>query len=151
MNLLNQIKVHRAIDPDDQDNTAFTGQVLDKASFLPTGAKGVLFLVYTGDIAADLAALKVQQSDTKTDATTLGGSPTDVHDVTTKPANADDNSLWLVYVPMEKWDNQYLQLQATAGDGSGTESYLAAVAIADTPGEAGPTAALTGADNLEIA
>jgi len=51
--LLNNIKLHRAIDPDLKDNAAFEGRVLDEQDF--DNAKGVLFVVVTGalDLAGD--------------------------------------------------------------------------------------------------
>jgi len=145
--LLNRIKLHRAIDPDLKDDAAFDGQVIDKQDF--DGAKGVLFVIYTGFIDVALAALKVQQADAKTDATTLT-SGADVHDVTAKPTASDDNEFVLVYVPMSLWTKRYLQLQATGGDGT-TGVYLAAVAIADMPGETAVTAASLNVEAVEIA
>jgi len=147
MNILNNIKLHRAIDPDDVDNGAFDAQVIDLNDF--KGAKGVLFLLHVGVIAADLAALKVQESDGKSSDTALDGNAADVHDFTTKPANADDDALWAVYVPLTADRKRYLQLQATAGDGSGTESYLSAIAIADLPGETEATASSLNVNTLE--
>jgi len=51
---------------------------------------------------------------------------------------------------MAQWTQRYLQLQATAGEGT-NGTFLSCLAIIDEPGEAGPTAALLGVDNLEIA
>lgn len=151
MNLLTSTKFAQAIEPGViQDNAAFTSNVIDRASFLPTGAKGVLFVVAVGSIDAAASVFKVVQSDTKTNDTTLGGTPSDVHDVTTKPGASDDSGIWLVYVPWAAWENRYLQLQVTAGDGaSGT--YLSAIAIADMPGTTQAEATALGASVLEIA
>lgn len=151
MNILNQVKFFNAIPPGViKDDAAFVSNVIDKAELLPQDAKGILFVVQLGatDIAA--AVLKVMESDTETNATTLGGTPAEVHDVTTKPGADDDNGLFLIYVPMSAWTEQYLQIQATAGDGT-AGTYLSALAIVDAPGASGPTAALLGASSLEIA
>lgn len=146
--ILNRTKLHRGIDPALVDAAAAEGRVLDKQDF--DNALGVLIIIYTGAIDVALSALKVQQSDTKTNDTTLGGTPTDVIDVTDKPGANDDDQIRLVYVPMGAWTNRYLQLQATVGDGT-TGANLAAVVMADRIGESGPTAAALNVQSVEIA
>ncbi len=151
MNIMNLTKFFNAIPPGViKDNAPFVSNVIDRQADVPTDAKGVLFVVQLG--ATDVAAsvLRVQQSDTKTDATTLGGSPTTVHDFATKPGANDDNALFGVYVPTSKWTERYLQLQATAGDGT-TGTYLSALAVFDQPGTTGTTAADLGLTVVEVA
>jgi len=148
MNLLNKTKPKIAISPALVDNGAFTANVLDKQDF--DNALGVLFYIVTGTMDAALSALKAQQSDTKTDDTTLGGTPTDVHDVTAKPAATDDDEIVELYIPMSQWTDRYLQLQATAADGT-TGVNLCVLAVADLAGELEPTAASHGVEAIEIA
>lgn len=146
--LLNHTRFHRAIDPALVNNAAAEGRVLDKQDF--DNAKGVLFAIYVGALDVALSALKVQQSDTETDATTLGGTPEDVIDVSDKPGASDDDEIRLVYVPMDQWTKRYLQLQATVGNGS-TGANLSAIAIADRIGESGVNADDLGVAAVEIA
>lgn len=134
MNILNRSKFFNAIPPTAiKDNAAFVSNVIDKAVDVPHDAKGVLFVISLGVTDIALAALKVQQSDTQSTATALGGTPTDVVDAADKPSATDDGGIALIYVPMSKWTEQYLQLQATAGDGA-AGTFLAAIAIFDEPG-----------------
>ena len=98
------------------------------------------------DIA--LAVFKVMESDTKTNATTLGGTPSEVVDVTTKPGAGDDDGVWIIGVDFTKARKRYIQLQATAGDGtSGT--YLAASFVGQADGETSSDASNRGADQVE--
>lgn len=151
MNILNRSKFFNAIPPTAiVDNTAFTSNVLDKTTEIPHDAKGVLFVVNLGATDIALAALKVQQSDTESDATTLGGTPTDVVDAAAKPSATDDNGIALIYVPISKWTERYLQLQATAGNGA-AGTYLSAVAVIDEPGVTSTAPADLGAISLDIA
>lgn len=151
MNLLNQIRLFNAIPPAAiKDDAAFASYVIDKQTDVPTGCKGVCFIGILGSIDATLAALKVQQSDTKTDPTTLGGTPADVDDAASKPGADDDNEIVVLYVPMAAWTERYLQLQATAGNGA-AGTYFAAVAVFDLPGEGGASTTLLNALSLDIA
>jgi hypothetical protein len=151
MNLLHNTKWFNAIPPGViKDDAAWVSYVLDKQTLVDQDAKGVLFAIGLGATDVAAAVLKVMQSDTETNETTLGGTPTAVHDVTTKPGAGDDNGVWLVYVPMSSWTEQYLQLQGTAGDGT-AGTYLSALAVIDSPGAGGATAALLGATVVEIA
>jgi hypothetical protein len=149
MNLLNKIKLKNVIPPVAiKDDAAWVSTILDQNTDIPSGARGVLFVIALGATDIAMAALKVQQSDAKTNDTTLDGGA-DLHNVATKPGADDDNKIWLVYVPIAKWTKRYLQLQATAGDGtSGT--FMAAVAIYDLPGESEVTAESLGAGNVSI-
>lgn len=151
MNLLNQIKVFNAIPPGIiKDDAVYVSNVLDKNVLLDQGAKGVLFVTLLGAMDIALAVLKVMESDTKTNGTTLGGSPTAVKAVATLPSATSDGGLALIYVPMAKWVEQFLQLQATAGDGT-VGGYLAALAIADMAGDGEASIAGLNAISLDIA
>lgn len=148
MNLINTTRLFNAIPPGViKDDAAFVANVLDLADFVPSGAAGIAFVVNLGAIDAAVATLKVMESDTETDSTTLGGTPVEVHDVTTKPGATDDNGIFVIYVPLTAARQRYLQLQATAGDGA-AGTYLSAIAIADMAGQDDGT---MGATSLEIA
>jgi len=117
-----------------KDDAAFDSFVIDKNDF-----PGCDYLEFVGIIGAtdvEMAVLKVMESDTKTNSTTLGGTPALVKDSTTKPGATDDNKAFVFGVDLRKNRERYLQLQATAGDGtSGT--FLSAVAIGRRLSEAG--------------
>jgi hypothetical protein len=122
------------------DNAAFTSTVVDTAGF-----DTVAFVVSLGATDAALATLKIQESDTKTDATTLSsgsdvtglvwGTSTDPDTGTTSalPSATDDNKVFVAYVDT-KARKRYLQLQATAGNGT-TGTYLNAVAVLGRAGQ----------------
>jgi hypothetical protein len=152
MNLLSAIKLFNAIPPGViKDNAAYVSNVLDKQDVVPQDARGVLFVVALGVTDVSLAALIVKQSPGKDSATALNATGlATVKDAAAKPGAGDDNGIALIYVPMSKWTERYLQLQATAGNGtSGT--YLSAIAIVDAPGASGPTATLLNALSLDVA
>lgn len=139
MNELQTTKIQGAIMPGAiKDDAAFTSQVIDKADF-----PGCDYLEFVGLIGATdvaMATLKVMESDTKTNDTTLGGTPALVKDATTKPGATDDGKPFVFGVDLHKSRERYLQLQATAGDGtSGT--YLAAIVIGRRLMESSPIAA----------
>jgi hypothetical protein len=149
--ILQQAKFFNAIPPGvKKDNAAFVSNVLDKQTFLDQGAKGILFLIQLGVTDKALAVLKVMQSDTKSTSTALGGTPTQVKDVTVKPSATDDGGLFGVYLPLAKWVERFLALESTAGDGT-TGTYMSALAIADFQGDGAATAAALGLTSLEIA
>jgi hypothetical protein len=127
-NQAQETKVVAAIPPAAiKDDAAFSSLVIDKADF--PGADYREFVGVLGSIDATMAVLKVMESDTKTNSTTLGGSPTAVKDATTKPGSSDGNKTFAIGVNLHATRQRYLQLQATAGDGA-AGTFLAAVAIA---------------------
>lgn len=139
MNEVQQTKMQIAIAPAAiVDDAAFTSNVIDKTDF-----PGCDYLEFVGVIGATdvaMATLKVMESDTKTDATTLGGTPAEVKDSSTKPGATDDNKLFVFGVDLKASRERYLQLQATAGDGtSGT--FLSAIVIGRRLSEASHRAA----------
>jgi len=139
MNELQNTKIFSAIPPGViKDNAAFVSNVLDKRDF--PGADYIEFVGVIGATDVAMAVLKVMESDTKTDATTLGGTPTLVKDSTTKPTATDDDKVFVFGIDLRKSRERFLQIQGTAGDGtSGT--YLAAVAIARRLNESSSLAA----------
>ncbi|MCC6679872.1 MAG: hypothetical protein IT445_03120 [Phycisphaeraceae bacterium] len=152
MNILSQIKLFNAIPAGViKDDAAFVSNVIDKQTVVPQGARGVLFVIALGATDIALASLIVKQSPTADSTTALSATGLlTVKDATTKPTADDDNNIALIYVPMSKWTLRYLQIQATAGNGS-AGTYLSAIAIIDAPGASGPDATLLGAAYLDIA
>ena len=129
------------------DNAAFTSTVVDTA-----GYDSVAFVVSLGATDVALASLKVQESDAKTDATTLTsgsdvsglvwGTSTDPDTGATSalPSATDDNKTFIAFVDTRA-RKRYLQLQATAGNGT-TGTYLQAIAVLGKAGN-GPYSAVT--------
>lgn len=109
-----------------KDDAAYAAQVIDTNSF--DGAAYIEFQGMLGSIDAELAVLKVMESEEKTDATTLDGTPTLVKDATTKPGANDDNKVFVIGIDLRTARKRYLQLQATAGNGA-AGTYLSAVAV----------------------
>ena len=118
-----------------KDDAAFTSQVIDLTDAAVRGAQFLTFVVHIGSIDADLAVLRVQESDTQSSATALGGSPATVVDALTSvvPGTDDDGKTYLITIDLRAEREQYLQLQATAGDGA-AGTYLSAVCLAVVPG-----------------
>jgi len=122
------------------DDAAYTSTVVDTAGF-----DTVAFIVSLGETDVSLATLKVQESDAKTDATTLdSGSDVsglvwgtsldpDTGATSTLPSATDDNKVFVAYVDTRS-RKRYLQLQATAGNGT-TGTYLQALAVLGRAGE----------------
>ena len=133
-----------AIAHQSKDNAAFGSQVIDTAK-LTSGEIAVLF----GTLAVALATFKIMESDTKTNATTLGGTPAEVVDLA-KP-DADQNGLvWVIDLRqyLQGPHARYIQLQATAGDGSTAESDLTAIFRGIPKGAYSSQAADRGVDNV---
>ncbi len=128
-----------------KDDAAFTSQVIDCAD-----ADYVEWHVLVGATDVTMAVLKVMESDVKTNATTLGGTPAEVLDVTTKPTDSDGSKVWVIGVNLRNARKRYLQLQATAGNGS-TGTYLSASAVVQRNGVRQSTAAGRAVANAEYA
>jgi hypothetical protein len=145
MNELQQTIIKPAIPPAAiKDNAAFSSLVIDLVTDFP----GCNYVEFAGQIGATdiaLAALKVVESDTKTNSTTLGGTPADVDAADTLPGAGDDNKTFVFGIDLSNGSRQrYLQLQATAGDGT-AGTFLSAIAIGYRPAEAGSSATKRGA------
>jgi len=136
---LQNTKRQIAIAPQGQvNNASFTSQVIDKTDF--PGADYIEFVGIVGDTDVQLATLKLMESDTKTDATTLGGSPSEVVDASVKPGADDDDTMFAIGVDLKNSRQRYLQLQATAGNGT-NGTHLAAVAVGQHLSESSSKAA----------
>ncbi|MBI1369137.1 MAG: hypothetical protein GC162_10845 [Planctomycetes bacterium] len=139
LNELQNTKIQGAILPAAiKDDAAFAAQVIDKTDF--PGCDYLEFVGVLGSIDATAAVLKVMESDTKTNATTLGGTPSLVKDSTTKPGANDDGKTFVFGIDLHKTRQRYLQLQGTAGDGA-AGTFLAAVVIGRRLVESSPNAA----------
>ncbi len=123
-------KVFNAIPPAAiKDDADFVSNVIDTVDVAYGEFEGLLGAT---DIA--MATLKVMESETMTDATTLGGTPTEVLDVPTKPGAGDDNKPFVIGINFTAAKRKrYIQLQAKAGNGS-TGTFLSAVWRARTLG-----------------
>jgi len=138
-NELQTTKIFNAIPPAAiKDNAAFVSKVIDKKDM--PGADYLEFIGALGATDVAMATLKVMESDEKSDATTLGGTPSLVKDATTKPGAGDDDEPFVFGVDLRKSRKRYLQLQATAGNGS-AGTYLSAIAVARRLSESSSLAA----------
>jgi hypothetical protein len=139
---LQETKVFSVIPPTAiKDDAAFVSTVIDKNDL--DGADYLEFIGHLGATDIEMATLKVMESDTLTNATTLGGTPTEVKDATAKPGADDDAAVFAFGIDLSKSRKQYIQLQATAGDGT-AGTFLSAIAIASRPREAGSSATRRG-------
>ncbi|MDH4203524.1 MAG: hypothetical protein OEV87_11615 [Phycisphaerae bacterium] len=128
MNILQQLQYAGLVKPQGVDNTVFA----NNAAVDTRGLLELAFLVHAGDLAAAVGstaaanAIKVEECDTE------GGSYSDVANATLADAIAadEDGGLFLIVVDLKKSHKRFMRLNApTAGDGSGTSSYISAVAI----------------------
>lgn len=129
------------------DNAAHTSTVVDTL-----GYDEATFIVHVGTTDVALAALKVQESDTKTDATTLAsgadvtglvwGTSTDPDSGSTSslPSASDGTKLFAAHIKLNN-RKRYLQIQATSGNGT-TGTAVNAYCILNKAGE-GPYNATT--------
>lgn len=110
---------------------AFTSQVIDTLGFDYLKITAIF-----GAIGADVSALKVQESDTKTNATTLtsgadvtgtvvGTDNNDGGTTSTLPTTASDANKVVVFEIDLRGRKRYQQIQCTAGAGA---TYLTALA-----------------------
>jgi hypothetical protein len=122
---------------DSLDNASATTAAIDTV-----GYDYCEIIVVTGNVPANIAALKVQESDDSgmsgaADVTGLvyGTSTTIDNATSTLPtaASGDDKSR-LFQIDLKK-RKRYLDLVLTAGDGSGTGTDFAAIAILSRAGE----------------
>lgn len=145
MNVLQTSKVINAIPPTAiKDNAAFVSKVIDTR-----GLSYGEFHALLGSIDAAAAVFKVMESDEKTDANTLGGVPTTVKDLTTKPGATDDDKTWIVGISfVSAVRKRYIQLQATAGDGA-AGTFLAASFVGIPDGVVSSTTSDRGVGNAE--
>ena len=137
---LQKVKYGIAVSPGViKDNAAVVATVFDWNDH--GGANYVEFIPFIGATDIADAVHRVMESDTKTDGTTLGGTPVLVQTVTAHTAT-DDNKVVAVIGIHRAARERYMQLQYTAGDGS-AGTYYAALFAVSRRGE-GVTSTLTG-------
>lgn len=144
MNDLQDLKFVNVVSPSvGVDNGAFTTASIDTQ-----GYDWCTIIVQIGNLPANMAALKVQESDDdgSSDAyadvdncNASGGVDTDGNTVALPAAASDDDTIWVFEIDLRGRD-RYLDLVATAGDGSGTETGLSAIAVLGR-GKLSPTTA----------
>jgi hypothetical protein len=127
-NFLLGLKFFRCLSPCSKDNAAF-----DNNTAVDTrGLSGVLFVIESGALAAAVGssgagnALKIEECDT------VGGSYTDVDDAALADAiaNSEDNVKFAIFIDLRKTHKRFMRVNApTAGDGTGTASFLAIYAL----------------------
>lgn len=118
------------------DDAAYTSNVIDCA-----GYESLCVIAHVGATDIAMVALKVQESDAKTDATTLTSGADvsglvygtsvdpDTAATSTLPSATDDNKLFAFFIDL-KGRKRYLQLAATAGNGS-AGTFMSAIGILD--------------------
>lgn len=132
----------QAIAPVSANGAAFTSTVIDTQGF-----RYLEFLACFGAIGANVTALRVQESDAITNATTLssgtdvpgavvGTSVNDAGTTSSLPTTADAGRIWKFEIDL-RGRRRYLQIQCTAGAAA---TLLAAIAKLSR-GEVAPTTA----------
>jgi len=114
------------------DNTAFTSQVIDVSA---RNAKCLAIVIVLGASDVAMAELKINQSDTKTDETTLDSAVelADFADSATLPSATDDGKMFGFLIDLRRGDlKRYVQLHAVAGDGA-AGTYASALAFFYNP------------------
>lgn len=132
---MQEVKILNAIPPGvKKDNAAFVANAIDTKDW-----ERATFIFTLGDSDIAMAALKVQEADAIDDATTLtsgadvtgaifGTSANTTGSTSSLPSATDDNKVYTVEMDLRGSRKRYLQLQATAGDGS-TGTYGSAICI----------------------
>ncbi|MEO0966223.1 MAG: hypothetical protein AAFY08_14030 [Planctomycetota bacterium] len=128
------------------DNAAPTSNVIDTAV---QGGKFLVFLLQLGASDVAMAGLVVNQSDAKTDDTTLdtGTELVDWSDTKTLPSATDDDKLYAIVIDLRSAHQRYMQLVPTAGNGA-AGSFISAVAFFSPIGV--PDGSMGCADLLEF-
>ncbi|MEN1705332.1 MAG: hypothetical protein AAGJ54_07445 [Planctomycetota bacterium] len=134
MTPLQNLKFRQAIPPAAiVDNAAPTSRVIDTAE--GDGAAYLVFVLSLGASDVALASLVVNESDAKTDDTTLD-TPTQAVDWSASkalPGAADDEKLYAVLIDLRKARKRYQHLIPTAGNGA-AGTFMTAVAFFANPG-----------------
>jgi len=108
------------------DNAAAVATVFDWNDH--DGANYVEFIAIIGATDTADTVHRVMESDTKTDATTLGGTPVLVQTITPHSATDDNNIVAIVGIHRAGRE-RYMQLQYTAPDGTITTFYTSLFAV----------------------
>lgn len=129
------------------DNASWTSNVVDTKGF-----DYLTILVQLGATDIALAALKLQEAEVASDATTLtsgadvsgsvfGTAVNSAGTTSTLPSATADNTLFAFHVDLRAGRKRYIKLIATNGDGA-TGGFLAATALLSR-GEVSPSTAAT--------
>ncbi len=153
MNPLQDTKMLNMVPPAAiKDNAAFTSVIVDTAGY---GWLTVVVTLGATDIA--MAALSIQENSANT-ATgmasitgTVFGTATDAYSgsTTVLPGATDDNKIEVFHIKLDGTRKRYMQVAATAGDGS-TGTFMSAVGILSHAAVAPNTASEAGADFVVI-
>lgn len=136
---LNQAKVVLTIPPIDANGTSPTSTAIDT-----TGYGGVFILFSTGNVAADMTALKITECETS-GGTYTDVSGTDISSVGTLPlGTGGDNKVSAFFIKRDGHRKLYLEVACTAGAGA---TLVSAVAILVSPTVAPLTATAKGLAN----
>lgn len=126
--------------PIDANGVTVTAIAVDMAQ-APAGFNEITFVIQTGNVAADMTALKVQHCDTS------GGSYTDVTGANfgaTTPlplGTGGDNGIWVCNITHTGAGKRFYKVVATGGAAA---TLIAGLAILTRPNVAPDTAALRG-------
>lgn len=126
--------------PIDATGVTVTALALDSAQ-APAGFSELCIIIQTGNVAADMTALKLQHCETS------GGVYTDVTGgnfgaTTPLPlASGGDNGLWAIFVTLSGAGKRFYKVVATGGAGA---TLIAGLAIFTRAGVAPDTMALRG-------
>lgn len=140
MHTLQNAYVVQAFRPIDANGTTVTALAMDSGA-APAGYNELTVIIVTGNVAADMTALKLQHCDTS------GGSYTDVtggHFGATTPlplGTGGDNGTWMLNVTLTGAHKRYFKVVATAGAGA---TLIAGIGIFTRPNVAPSTAAERG-------
>lgn len=134
MDALQNVKSQVVIRPQVSDNATVTSYVIDTV-----GADFCAIDVILGDTDVAMTTLKVQESDTWSSATALGGTPADVTGLvygtstnpdtgstSALPADTDDGKIFSAFIDLQG-RKRYLQLIAVTGNGT-TGTAISAIA-----------------------
>lgn len=127
------------------DNAALTSQVIDTQDLI-SGEYHIKF----ASLGAAMTVFRIMESDVKTNDTTLGGTPTLVHDLD-KPDADQNGKVWTLNLRryLDGSHKRYIQLQATAGNGAGATSDIDANFVG-VPKFGGSNATQRGVDQAVI-
>lgn len=111
MKLLQTVRTPMAFNPFDTTGATTTGTALDLATGSP--ASEVLCILLTGNVAANMTTLKIQESaDDSTYADVTGAT------FTAPTAASGDNKVYTCYLPVGGTRKRYLRVTATGGAGA---------------------------------
>jgi len=126
--LLKAAKFTRLLSPQGVDDTAFANN-----TYIDTqGLGSVLFLLTAGSLAAAIGSTAATTPPLVEECDTSDGTYTAVADAALAAviSATDDNKMYGIHVDLSKSHKRYMRVQApTAGDGSGTSSFLCINAI----------------------